>query len=183
MPRAKFYIERKCAVCGQLFQAKNIDSIHCSRKCSNIAYNKKRREKAKEEQLAKIAASIPEIREYVSVSEAEALYGVCRRTLYRLIKAGKISYIKLGPRLTRIRKTDLDIKYEARCTAIRNNNAAPRKLYSLEKEDCYTIGEISEKFGISASTVYSNIRKHSIPTRQIGKEVYAPKSEIDSLFS
>lgn len=56
------------------------------------------------------------------------------------------------------------------------------KLYSLEPEDCYNIGEIAKKFHINEGTVYSHIRKYSIPTRQIGNYVYAPKSEIDKLY-
>ena len=58
-----------------------------------------------------------------------------------------------------------------------------KKLYSLEKEDCYSIGEIAKSFQISESTVYKHIRKYSIPTRQIGKYVYAPKIEIDHLYN
>jgi hypothetical protein len=57
------------------------------------------------------------------------------------------------------------------------------KLYRLEPKDCYTIGEIAGKFGISDSFVYKYIRKFSIPTRQIGKYVYAPKSEIDHIYN
>jgi predicted DNA-binding protein YlxM (UPF0122 family) len=60
--------------------------------------------------------------------------------------------------------------------------APKKKLYSLEPEDCYTIGEIAKKFRINDSTVYAHIRKYSIPTRQIGNFVYAPKSEIDKLY-
>ncbi len=56
------------------------------------------------------------------------------------------------------------------------------KPYNLEPEDCYTIGEIAEKFAIAESTVYSHIRKYSIPIRQIGRFVYAPKSEIDRIY-
>lgn len=56
------------------------------------------------------------------------------------------------------------------------------KLYSLEPEDCYTIGEVSAKYGMSESSVYKHIRKFSIPTRQVGKYVYVPKTEIDSLY-
>ena len=56
------------------------------------------------------------------------------------------------------------------------------KKYSLEPEDCYTIGEISKKYHLDDSTVYLHIRKYSIPTRQIGNFVYVPKKEIDNLY-
>lgn len=39
----------------------------------------------------------------------------------------------------------------------------------MEPEDCYTIGDISQKYKLDESTVYKHIRKYSIPTRQIGK--------------
>ena len=63
------------------------------------------------------------------------------------------------------------------------NEKQTTKLYSLEPEDCYTIGEISKKFGISDSSVHKHIRKFSIPIRQIGSYVYAPKSEIDNIYN
>ena len=50
----------------------------------------------------------------------------------------------------------------------------------MEPENCYTIGEISKKYRVDDSTVWAHIRKYSIPTRQIGNYVYAPKKEIDS---
>ena len=56
------------------------------------------------------------------------------------------------------------------------------KLYSLEPKDCYTIGEICQKYHMDDSTVFLHIRKYSIPTRQIGNYVYVPKKEIDKLY-
>ena len=53
---------------------------------------------------------------------------------------------------------------------------------SFEPKDCYTIGEIAKKFHINDSSVFKHIRRHSIPTRQIGNYVYVPKSEIDKLY-
>ncbi|WP_238160938.1 helix-turn-helix domain-containing protein, partial [Flavobacterium cupreum] len=47
----------------------------------------------------------------------------------------------------------------------------------------HSIGEIAERFQISEGSVYNHIRKYSIPTRQIGKYVYAPKMEIDNLYN
>lgn len=52
----------------------------------------------------------------------------------------------------------------------------------LEPKDCYTIGEIAKKFHINDSSVFKHIRRHSIPTCQIGNYVYVPKSEIDKLY-
>ena len=67
--------------------------------------------------------------------------------------------------------------------AIKEEKAKPMpKLYNLEPENCYTVGEICKKYRINDSTVWSHVRKYSIPTRQIGNYVYVPKEEIDNLY-
>ncbi|MDR2757478.1 MAG: helix-turn-helix domain-containing protein [Planctomycetaceae bacterium] len=58
----------------------------------------------------------------------------------------------------------------------------PVKL-QYEPSECYTIGEVSEKYGVSPSTVAGIIRKNSIPKRQAGKFVYVPKIMIDKLLA
>lgn len=41
MPESKAKIMRHCIVCGKPFLAKNVDSVHCSKKCSNETYRNK----------------------------------------------------------------------------------------------------------------------------------------------
>ena len=98
-----------------------------------------------------------------------------------MIKSGKVPAINLGERLTRVSKSALLNMVPFRDEPIDHSKPLP-KFYSMEPEDCYTIGEISKKFGINDSTVYAHIRKYSIPTRQIDNYVYAPKAEIDNLY-
>lgn len=43
-------IEKECAVCGQPFIPKTVDSLYCSKVCSNAAYRKKKVQKKKEEE-------------------------------------------------------------------------------------------------------------------------------------
>ena len=57
------------------------------------------------------------------------------------------------------------------------------KQMDYSQEECYTIGEITEKFGVSPSTVSNTIRRNSIPKKQIGKFVYVPKNEINKIFN
>lgn len=52
-----------------------------------------------------------------------------------------------------------------------------------EAATSYTIGEISQKYGVLLSSVDKTIRKNSIPKKQIGKFVYVPKVEIDKIFT
>lgn len=181
MPSAKYEIKRKCDECGSMFLAKTLDSRYCCKKCSDTAYNRRRAEELKRQQMDKVISLIPDGRDFISVAEAEALLGVCKETIRRLIRSGEIQSINLGERLTRVSKTELMERLPLREKPIDRNRSLP-KLYNLEPEDCYTIGEIAEKFAIAEGTVYSHIRKYSIPIRQIGRFVYAPKSEIDHLY-
>lgn len=181
MPAANFEIQRKCKECGATFLAKTVESVYCSKKCTNAAYRKKKREEKHRQKLDEVVGAIPENRDYISVSEAEAMFGVSRYSLYKYIRLGKIQAINLGQKLTRINKHHLMAMFPERSEPIDKQQALP-KSYSLEPEDCYTIGEISQKYKLSESTVYKNIREHAIPIRQIGKFVYVPKSEIDTLF-
>lgn len=181
MPALKFQIKRKCEMCGATFIAKTLESKYCSKHCIDMAYKQKKAAAKKAEQFKQIAQKVPDAREYISVAEAVAMYSIGRDTIYRLIKKGAIPYINIGERLTRIKRTELEKLFPKREEPLEKDKPLP-KLYSLEPEDCYTIGEISKKYRIDDSTVWAHIRKYSIPTRQIGNYVYAPKKEIDKLY-
>lgn len=103
MPEAKFQIKRKCEICGAPFIAKTLTSKYCSRKCTNLAYKQRKAEQLKKERLETIAEKVPDARDYISVTEAVAIYNIGRDTLYRLIRNGTIPYINIGKRLTRHR--------------------------------------------------------------------------------
>lgn len=173
MALAKYEIRRKCPICGAVFQIRTIDAVYCSKQCSDVAQKRKKDRKAKE---------IPDIREYLSVQEDVTVYCVERDTLYREIRKGKIPSVNLGTNQLRLNRTDLEQRYERRKKVRKAAKKPIPKTYNLEPENCYTIGEISKKYRIHDTSVWAHIRKFSIPTRQIGNFVYAPKSEIDKLY-
>ena len=175
-------IEKECATCGEPFIPKTVDSIYCTKTCSNTAYRKKKNQKKKEEEQKAVVDKISADRLYISIPEAIALFGVAKSILYRLIRQKRIPAINLGTRFVRIDRVAIEEMFPVRQTPIMKEKQTS-KVYRLEPEDCYTIGEIAKKFGISDSSVYKHIRKYSIPTRQIGKYVYAPKSEIDNIYT
>ena len=109
MPEAKFQIKRKCEVCGNTFIAKTLDSRYCCRHCTDIAYKKRKAAKAEEEHLNLIAQHIPGERDFISVKEAVAMYAISRDTIYRLIRKGRLPYINIGERLTRISREQLEM--------------------------------------------------------------------------
>ncbi|EJG03134.1 hypothetical protein FF52_03040 [Flavobacterium sp. F52] len=136
-----------------------------------------------EEELKALTDKIPENRAFISIPEAGMLFGITNKSLYRLVGQGKIPSVNLGTRLIRIDRRVTEEMFGPARNLPQAESGLKKKLYSLEKEDCYSIGEIAQRFQISEGSVYSHIRKYSIPTRQIGKHVYAPKSEIDNLYN
>ena len=178
----KTRINKVCETCGESFVPKTIDSKFCTKKCSNASYWKRKALEKKEQEQQILKESISDNRTYISVPEAIALFNINKSTLYRLIRLKRIPAINLGTRAIRIERATMEKMFAIRQTPIVKKEEPKAKLYSLEPEDCYTIGEILEKFGKSNTTVYTHIRKYSIPTRQIGKYVYVPKSEIDQLY-
>ncbi len=182
MPTIGFEIKRKCKVCGKVFVAKTLDSHYCSPKCSKVAWKRKKDAKDKNARLEAIARQVPDIREYISVKEAVAMFGVERNTLYRLIKSGRIPAVNIGARLIRIKRSDMEKLFLTRQKSLAEKEKPIPKLYSMEPEDCYTIAQVCEKYHINDSSVWAHVRKYSIPSRQIGNYVYVPKQEIDNLY-
>lgn len=181
MPEAKFEIKRKYEVCGVAFIAKTLESRYCSRKCSQKAYKQRKAQEQKVSLLNQLVTQIPEARDFISVPEAEAMFGVSQDTIRRLVRNGELLSINLGKRLTRVSKRELMNRFPLRNRPLDRSKPLPH-LYNMEPENCYTIGEIAKMFGINDNTVYGHIRKYSIPIRQIGNYVYAPKPDIDQLY-
>lgn len=176
-------LKKQCLVCEEEFIPKRVTSVYCSDKCSKKGYKQKMLQLKNEEKLKALVDKIPEDRLFISVPEATILFGIAKTTLYRLVRQGKIPAVNFGSRLVRIDRKVMEELFPVSQNLSAVETRPKKKLYSLEKEDCYSIGEIAKIFQISESTVYKHIRKYSIPTRQIGKYVYAPKIEIDNLYN
>lgn len=88
-------------------------SIRCivPKQCFDVAYKRKKEREAKEAKYEQLAKEIPEIREFLSVQEAVAIYCVERDTLYREIRKGKIPAVNLGTKQLRLNRADLEQRY------------------------------------------------------------------------
>jgi len=182
MGYSKLKIPKVCEYCGKTFEAKTVTTRFCSKDCGHKADNERKKAGRKEAKKQELIAQIPDNRPYISISEAVLLFGISRDTIYRLVRMGKIPAINVGERLTRISRAHIETMF----TPLAIVPVAPEKqIKKMEysQDECYTIGEITEKFGVSPSTVSNTIRRNSIPKKQIGKFVYVPKVEIDKIYA
>ena len=184
---SKLKIPKICEQCGKPFEAKTVVTRFCSPICVNKSGKEKKREskdvERKQSILEQSTNQIAHIqtRPYISISDATVLFGISKDTIRRLIKAGKIPAVNLGQRLTRVSRLHLEAMF-TEVVLPEEPKEQPVKLRYNESE-CYKITEVSEKFGVSPSTVNKTIRRNSIPRRQVGKFVYVPKEQIDRIFS
>lgn len=171
-----------CPQCGFNFIPKTTSSLCCSLRCSKLAYKSRKKKEREEQRLRKISKNKQEQRLYIPISEAISLFAITRSNLYSRIRMKKIRAVRVSEGLLRVNVNDIRERYPLRKDMLLIPKRKEKILYSLEPEDCYTIGEISKKYKIGETSVYTHIRKYSIPTRQIGRFVYVPKSEIDKLY-
>lgn len=172
---------RICPICGNNFLPKTITSYYCSRKCQQAAYEQRKRMKKEQEKLDAYIASIPDTRKYITVSEALNIFKVSKRTLYRWIAQDRIPNTLHAKRNIRLDPYVMAQLFPKKTDKFEKED--PNKdIFDMNPDHCYTIGEICKKFDIDDSTVWAHIRKFSIPTRQIGNYVYAPKPDIDKLY-
>ena len=58
MPSAKYEIRRKCEECGAVFIAKTLESHYCNKACTQKAYNRRKAENKKREQVDAILSTV-----------------------------------------------------------------------------------------------------------------------------
>lgn len=180
MGKSKLQIPKICPYCGNTFLAKTVTSIYCCRDCNWMAKNERRKQQRKQKVLDKIKATGTE---YITITQALEIFTTSRNTIHRLIQSKRIHYSKINPKRIFVCVKDLEALYPLRPEPLVKNNQKESHIFDMNPKHCYTIGEISTRFQITDCSVYKHIRQFSIPIRQVGRFVYAPKSEIDKLYN
>ncbi|SDG82648.1 helix-turn-helix domain-containing protein [Psychroflexus sediminis] len=108
----------------------------------------------------------------MTANEAAKALGVTRKTVYNMIKNGKIRAYNIHKRLTRIDRESVEqlLYFE------------PEESEEYDSEDFYIISEISKKYNVSPSTVYETLKEYKVPKRSAGKFVKVPKNIVDLIF-
>jgi excisionase family DNA binding protein len=117
------------------------------------------------------------------------LVGISRRTVYRLIEQGDLKKIKVGSR-TLIKRSELYRLLNNEETGkpeipLQQTNGLNdwKQAEDFDIEDCYTLTEVQNKFGVSESTVHKLIKRNNIPKTKRGWYAYVPKQIIDELLT
>lgn len=177
-------IIRICECCSEQFTAKTTRTKYCSHKCNKKILRSKDRNKkveaSNQETVAHLNTGLERIRlrEFLSITEAGLLMGISRRTIYRLIDRGELNIAKYGTRSV-IRKCDLESFF-----AIPIVEETMKPIQEFQGIDnCYNIGEIQKKFGISPAALYLLLQRQGIAKYTVGKYTYVSKADIDIILN
>lgn len=177
-------ITRICEFCKNEFTARTTKTLYCSLRCGSRAYKSRVRESKitdsnKQTEIAKNPnLEIVKAKDFISVNQASLLFGISRRTIYRIISRGELDIAKFGTR-TVIRRCDMDNFFSVPLdqTLLRPVQEFPGL------EHCYTITQIQQKFGISPGALYTLIQRQGISKYAVGKFNYVAKRDIDLIFN
>ncbi|MBS4057381.1 MAG: helix-turn-helix domain-containing protein [Bacteroidales bacterium] len=177
-------VQRICQHCGIEFTAFTTVTQFCSKICNSRAY-KARAKAAKIDTVNKATLRLKikpledlMAREFLTVREVAQLLSCSVRSVYGYIDNGFINSVNLGQRLTRIRRSDIDLVFNQQKQAI-----PPAPLVNYQISECYSITEAQLKFGISDNGLHKIIIRNNIPRIKQGKFTYIPKNLIDNLLS
>lgn len=176
-------IQRICQFCGKQFTARTTVTKFCGDDCAKRAYKaRKRSEKVVQSnietrQIINRPIEVLNSKELLTIDEACQLISVSRWTLWRLMKAGKLSYGKFG-RQVRITRSDIDAVFKP-VLIIPESAKTSKDKEPFNIENFYSITEVQEKFDISEKALYDLIKRNNIDKIKSGKFVLVSKLEIE----
>lgn len=176
-------IKRICEFCKQEFTARTTKTRFYSHKCASrnhkVLTRKGKVEKSNLETALIRNTGLEEIklREFLNITQAGLLFGISRRTIYRLINRGEVNIAKFGKRSV-LKRCDLESFF---AVPIVEQTLKPVQIFP-GVDHCYTVGQIHDKFKISPAALYHIIQRHGISKYSIGKFTYVPKADIEIIF-
>lgn len=180
MSTSKFRVLRTCEFCGKEFYAQKVTTRFCSRRCNELAYKQRRRQRQITEAEARVLQKpIEEVgnKEFLSLQDTSVLFGITKRSVYNLIYNGVLQAFKLSSRMTLIRRADIERIFESH---VYTKKVKPERKPITE---FYTTTEIKEKFGVSESWVFKIGKEKNIPKILHHGKTYWSKQHVEKHFA
>ena len=180
MSTSKFRVLRTCEFCGKEFYAQKVSTRYCSKRCNELAYKQRRRQRQITEAEARVLQKpIEEVgnKEFLSLQDASVLFGITKRSVYNLIYNGVLQAFKFSSRMTFVRKADIENMFEGH---LYTKKVKPERKPITE---FYTTKEIQEKFGVSEAWVFKLAKEKKIPKVLHHGKTYWSKQHVDKHFA
>ena len=180
MSTSKFRVFRTCEFCGKEFYAQKVSTRYCSKRCNELAYKQRRRQRQITEAEARVLQKpIEEVgnKEFLSLQDTSVLFGITKRSVYNLIYNGVLQAFRLSSRMTFIRRADIEQIFESH---VYTKKVKPERKPITE---FYTTTEIKEKFGVSESWVFKIGKEKNIPKILHHGKTYWSKQHVEKHFA
>ena len=180
MSTSKFKVLRTCEFCGKEFYAQKVSTRYCSKRCNELAYKQRRRQRQITEAEARVLQKpMEEVgnKEFLSLQDASVLFGITKRSVYNLIYNGVLQAFKFSSRMTFVRKADIEIMFEGH---LYTKKVKPERKPITE---FYTTKEIQEKFGVSEAWVFKLAKEKKIPKVLHHGKTYWSKQHVEKHFA
>lgn len=180
MATSKLKVLRTCEFCGKEFYAQKVSTRYCSKRCNELAYKKRRRQKQVIEAEAQVTqkpiAAVNE-KEFLSLKDTAVLLGITKRSVYNLIYNGTLRAHKLSRRMTFILKSDITLMFDGK---IYVKDVKPERKPITE---FYTTNEIKEKYGVSEGWIFKIGKEKNIPKIFHHGKTYWSKQHVEKHFA
>ena len=180
MATSKLKVLRTCEFCGKEFYAQKVSTRYCSKRCNELAYKKRRRQKQVIEAEAQVTqkpiAAVNE-KEFLSLKDTAVLLGITKRSVYNLIYNGTLRAHKLSRRMTFILKSDITLMFDGK---IYVKDVKPERKPITE---FYTTNEIKEKYGVSEGWIFKIGKENNIPKIFHHGKTYWSKQHVEKHFA
>ena len=128
------------------------------------------------QEMQKVKSQL-ESQEYFTFSKAAQLMGVSRQYIYKLVKEDKLRASRLSPRMSIIRKADIELMLKTKPY----ESIRPKDTFDVT--EYYTAEQIAEKYKVNTKWVWTYTREHDIPKVRIRQFNYYNKKHIDAIFA
>lgn len=182
---SKFEYKKVCQFCGNEFLAQKSITKYCSDTCANRGNKvEKRQERLRLESEAIRERNRQNLlaQENLSLTDAAALLGISRPTLYKLLSDKSVELLRISQRTIRVKKSDLLNLYHETTVKPAPINT-PIAEISRIKEDYITVSEALQLFKISNTYLYNKIRAKQIQPVIIKGKAYYPKNMLQKMFA
>ncbi|RXG21245.1 helix-turn-helix transcriptional regulator [Leeuwenhoekiella marinoflava] len=179
-------IKRICLYCNNQFTARTTRTKYCSHKCNSRHYKAKQRttkidkSNNETERIKVLPIEVVKAKEFLTAKDAATLIGCSLRTVYRLIDNGTLKAVNLSQRMTRVKRSEIDLLMEQ---PIPQPEVKPTEPAFYDIQDCYSIGEVQNKYNISQSGLRLLLIKNKVPKIKQGKFTYIPKTIINKILT
>jgi len=181
----RFEYEKVCKFCGNVFTAYTSTTNYCCATCANRgnkAEKRKERLQLESEAIKEQKRQNLLSQDNLSLTNAAALLGISRPTLYKLLNDKGVELLRISKRTIRVKQADLQNLYQNTAVPIAPINT-PIAEINKAKEEYIGVSEALQQFKISLTWFYRKIKTAEIqPTIIDGKTLY-PLKPLKKLFA